>query len=135
MNSDNQKDAKERFLNTFDEVHSVCQKLKQQMKLYDKLAELNRKGKYNTNRFKKTLHDIYAINDEMENSDAVYLMRIYANQGEYELREDFRKKTENVYDEVAQMVKMGKKLDQTYLDAADKLLRTKKEMNIGKHMS
>ena len=67
----------------------------------------------------------------MENSPAVYLLRIYANQGEYELRDDFRKKSDNIYDEVLQMVKMGRKLDQTYLDAADKLLQAKEEMQIG----
>ena len=40
----------------------------------------------------------------MENSDAVYLMRIYANQGEYELREDFRKKTENVWTSILRII-------------------------------
>ena len=131
LDADKQKDAKERFFNTFDEVQSVCQKLKQQLRLYDQLDELNRKGKYYTNRFKKLLQEINTINDEMDNSPAIYLMRIYANQGEYELRADFRSKTENVYDEVLQMVKTGKKLDQTYLEAAEKLLRAKDEMNIG----
>ena len=134
LKPDEQKDAKKRFLNTFDEVQNVCIRLKQQLRLYEQLDKLNRKGKQNTNSFKKTVQEIYAINDEMENSPAVYLLRIYANQGEYELRDDFRKKSDNIYDEVLQMVKMGQKLDQTYLDAADKLMRAKEEMGIGNNL-
>lgn len=134
LKPDEQKDAKKQFLNTFDEVQNVCDKLKQQLCLYEQLDKLNRKGKQNTNSFKKIVQEIYAINDELENSPAVYLLRIYANQGEYELRDDFRKKSDNIYDEVLQMVKMGQKLDQTYLDAADKLMRAKEEMQIGNNI-
>jgi hypothetical protein len=133
LTPEEQEDAKKRFLNTFDEIEDVRKKLQQQQKLYEQLDGLNRKGKYNTNRCKKTLRDINTINDEMEDSSVIYLLRNYANQGEYELQEDFGKKAENVYDEVLQTIKIGQKLDRTYLDAADKLLKTRDEMNICKN--
>lgn len=114
--------------NVFTEVDDVCKKLKRQIKLYDDLDQLNRKGKYNTNSFKKCIKEISEINDEMDDSNAIYLMRNYANKGEYDVRDEFHKRTENTYEEIAQMVKMGVKLAETYLEAANKLIETRKEI-------
>ena len=44
------------------------------------------------------------------------------------MRDEFHKRTENTYEEIAQMVKMGVKLAETYLEAANKLIETRKEL-------
>ncbi len=129
LSPEEQKEAVEWCEKAFAEVEDICSKLKHQIQLYDKLDQLNRKGKYSTNGFKKCIQEISKINEEMDNSNAIYLMRNYANKGEYEVRDEFRKQTKNTYEEFSQMVKMGKKLAETYLDAAHKLLKTRKDIS------
>lgn len=123
-------DAQKRYLDTFDEIGTVQDNLREQLRLYNQLDDLNRKGKYNTIKFKKCIEEISIINEKMDNSLAIYLMRIFANQGEYELRKAFDKKQENKYGEILQMIRAGRKLDQVYLEAAEKLIKAKEETDM-----
>lgn len=121
-------EMKDLILETINNIPEVINELKNITKTYDKLDKLNRAGKQNTNAFKKCLTEITVFNNKMDNSLEIMLMQLFANKGDYQVTDSLQKKTTSQYEEIKLMVKVGRELVETYINAGNKLIKSWNEV-------
>lgn len=117
-----QEDALHRIQEAYDDIPEIVKCLKEQKCVYDKLDELNRKGKYGTKAFKDCMQKTFDFNEKMEHSLTIHFMQLYAKKGEYEVQDMLYELEGSYYDEIKNMIKMGQRLIDAYIEASEKLL-------------
>ena len=128
LDSINKKiEMKDLILETINNIPEVINELKNITKTYDKLDKLNRAGKQNTNAFKKCLTEITVFNNKMDNSLEIMLMQLFANKGDYQVTDSLQKKTTSQYEEI-KLMKVGRELVETYINAGNKLIKSWNEV-------
>lgn len=129
FNDKNESDKMKKIITeTMENIPAIMRELKNTLDIYDKLETLNRKGKYNTNAFKKYLHEITIFNNKMDNSMEISLMQLFANEGDYEITDSLHEKTTSKYEEMTLMIRIGRRLIETYINAGEKLLEAREEV-------
>ena len=90
---------------------------------------LNRKHKYNTSEFKKTVEKAGNIEKEIEDSLDMELVKLFVNKADVSVKNKLREKEGNIYDEIKLVVDAGTELLDGYALACDKLQSTWEEVH------
>ena len=100
--------------NIYDEYKDVLKnleiwkkKLKEGIRRYDKLRELNRKGKNYTATYKKMVDENGVLTKEFEGSREAGLLKEWGNKEAYEALDAIIEKTDSLYQETENIIKAG----------------------------
>lgn len=103
----------------------ICEGIKD----YDRLDMLNRKGKVRGKEFKDLLARINKLSDEIINMPIMDFVSIFNQKEEFDVLEEVFQTKDNVYDDIADVIKSGKKMLQSYIKAIDETIKTIKEID------
>lgn len=112
----------EEFGRLSQSISEAESRIKEGKKVYEKLDELNRKGKYKTAEFQKTFEEISELNMWVDNDPIVALMGSFTNREEYDIQSRVYAHKENIYEEIKYIVKNGIEMLEAYLDKIPMLL-------------
>lgn len=115
--------------NTENNIGQIKNNILERKKIYEKLDMLNRKHKYNTSEFKKTVEKAGNIEKEIEDSLDMELVKLFVNKADVSVKNKLREKEGNIYDEIKLVVDAGTELLDGYALACDKLQSTWEEVH------
>ncbi len=123
-----QERIKKELDNIMASVQTISDNLARQLKVYDELDQLNRKGKYETKQFQRCIERISDFNKSMDNEKAILLLQLFANKGDFEVNDKLQEENKSQYEEIKLIVDIGRQLIETYVDAEKKLSRALEEV-------
>ena len=115
--------------NTENNIRQIKNNILERKKIYEKLDMLNRKHKYNTSEFKKTVVEAGKIEKEIEDSLDMELVKLFVNKADVSVKNKLREKEGNIYEEIKLVVDAGTELLDGYALACDKLQSTWEEVH------
>lgn len=127
-NEEKQKRAEEELRKLPQKVDAVIERLQSERKTYEKLDQLNRKGKYQSKEFKDCVRDIEEFTHYMDTEPEVQLLVRLVYKDSYEMRETIEKDEENTYADIKKIVDSGLKMIDAYIEAGEKIKEYWKQM-------
>ncbi len=127
-NEEKQKRAEEELRKLPQKVDAVIERLQSERKTYEKLDQLNRKGKYQSKEFKDCVRDIEEFTHYMDTEPEVQLLVRLVYKDSYEMRETIEKDEENTYADIKKIVDSGLKMIDVYIEAGEKIKEYWKQM-------
>lgn len=107
FSSEEQKDIYDEYKDVLKNLEIWKKKLKEGVRRYDKLRELNRKGKNNTSAYKKMVDENGVLTKEFEGSREAGLLKEWGNKEAYEALDAIIEKTDSLYQETENIIKAG----------------------------
>lgn len=111
-----QKDIMEELDALGQSISEAERHIKEGKEAYEKLDELNRKGKYRTREFQNIFEEITELNKWVDNDPIAALIGSFTNREEYEVQTKIYDRKENLYEEINHIVKNGVEILDAYLD-------------------
>ena len=114
-----EEQQKEIFLNYLgleDRITEWEKRLQVGIQKYERLAELNRKGKYSTSEYKNLVKEIGDLTRNFNASEEVHLLNQWGNKEEYEVLDSIAKSQKSQYEETKLIIDGGIKMYKTYID-------------------
>ncbi len=115
------------YLNNIDfHMEALRKKMREGIKAYDKLDELNRKQKYTGKEFTGAIEKITEINNLVSDNKEMEYLQLYVAEEDYQLREVVFEEKDNLYEDIRHMANNGKKLVNSIIDATYEIERDMK---------
>lgn len=104
------------------------EKLKEGLKLFEKLQELNERREYQTNQFQDVYAEITEFNHWIEKDEVVDLLSCLSSKEEFEIQNKAYEVKDNLYDDLKDIAEHGKEMVETYIGKIPVLLECMKAM-------
>lgn len=115
------KKAEEELQKLPQKIDAIRERMQSARKIYEKLDQLNRKGKYQSKEFKNCVKNIEQFTHYMDTVPEVQLLVRLVYKDSYEMRETIEKDEENIYADIKKIVDSGLKMIDAYTDAGEKM--------------
>lgn len=113
--------AKEDTTRFYTTIDKTIHKLKNGKRLYDKIEDLHRKGKYRSKEFEKTIEDIKDLTNFIDYDPQMALFSMYAVKERTEIVDEMEDHTEDSLREIRMLAEAGRKLLDAYILAGDRI--------------
>lgn len=113
--------AKEDTTRFYTTIDKTIHKLKNGKRLYDKIEDLHRKGKYRSKEFAKAIEDIKDLTNYIDYDPQMALFSMYAVKERTEIVDEMEDHTEDSLREIRMLAEAGRKLLDAYILAGDRI--------------
>lgn len=124
-----QEEIKALFNNIGEEIVKQQGKMREGVRLYERMYELYKKGRNGTKEYKKLLKDIEKINYHTDNEPMLALASVYNAADNYEVQGEIYHVMDNADDEVKAITDLGIKMLKSYDNALEKMKEDVKYLN------
>ena len=104
-----------------EQIDETVKALQIGKKKYERLDELNRKGKYQTNEFKRIYEEISEFNEWLHIDSVVDMLSCLAKKEEFKLLETAYEVKQSVYEDIRDIARQGISMVDAYIGKADEL--------------